>query len=50
MISRTGLHMWSWLRGARKGFPREKSTKGRNYDGEPDADTETAGRAKEVQA
>lgn len=48
MISRTGLH---FLPGARKGNFLEKSQpkEGIN-DGEPEADTETAGRAKEVQA
>lgn len=35
--------------GARKGLSRENSTKGRNQDGELDADTGLVGRAKEVQ-
>lgn len=38
------------LSGARKRFPRENATKEKNQDGEPDADTEMAGRAKEIQA
>lgn len=42
--------MESRLPGTRKGLPRENSTKGRNQDGELDADTGMAGRAKEVQA